>query len=109
MHRALGSCTVWHLALKDIQTLAHVYPEMLLAMVEAFKGRWEHHLDAMGPDKRHAVFLLQQSTFYSWTAACCLKQAACFVMPFLALPFHALHPCVNAWTAAPYVCMIDQA
>ncbi|DBA70723.1 TPA: hypothetical protein ACH3X2_012094 [Trebouxia sp. C0005] len=50
--RALGSCTVWHLALKDIQTLAHVYPEMLLAMVEAFTGRWEHHLDAMGPDKR---------------------------------------------------------
>ncbi len=68
MHRALGSCTVWHLALKDIQTLAHVYPEMLQAMVEAFTGRWEHHLKAMGPDKRQAAFRFCQSAFWSWQA-----------------------------------------
>jgi len=82
---------------------------MLLAMVEAFTGRWEHHLDAMGPDKRQAAFCFCQSAFWSWQAACCLKQTACRAMPFLASRFHALHSCVDAWTAAPYICMIDQA
>lgn len=50
--RALGSCTVWHLALKDIHTLTHVYPEVLPAMVDAFTDRWEIRLQAMGPDSR---------------------------------------------------------
>ncbi|KAL3152951.1 hypothetical protein ABBQ38_011980 [Trebouxia sp. C0009 RCD-2024] len=47
--RALGSCTVWHLALKDIHTLTHVYPEVLPAMVEAFTERWEIRLESMSP------------------------------------------------------------
>ncbi len=77
MHRALGSCTVWHLALKDIQTLAHVYPEMLQAMVEAFTGRWEHHLNAMGPDKRQAFhFCLSLLPICLSVLASCLLFAA---------------------------------
>ena len=46
---------MWHLALKDIQTLTHVYPEMLPAMVEAFRDRWEGHLQTMCPDTRYAL------------------------------------------------------
>lgn len=46
---------MWHLALKDIHTLTHVYPEVLPAMVEAFTDRWEIRLQAMSPDSRYST------------------------------------------------------